>query len=84
MQQPASHAHARRPPTLPPHTQTHTPNAKQVFTTSASPNFSQPWTYLSQTKCTASGFAISPLSKRLLLTNAHAVAQQVRGSSRAI
>jgi hypothetical protein len=30
-----------------------------------------------QTKCTATGFVIAPLSSRRILTNAHAVANQV-------
>jgi hypothetical protein len=30
-----------------------------------------------QTKCTATGFVISPLGSRRILTNAHAVANQV-------
>ena len=33
---------------------------------------------LSQTKCTATGFVIEPLGKRRILTNAHAVANQVQ------
>lgn len=32
---------------------------------------------LQQTKCTATGFVISPLGSRRILTNAHAVANQV-------
>jgi hypothetical protein len=42
------------------------------------PSFSQPWQMLSQTKCTATGFVIEPLGKRRILTNAHAVANQVQ------
>ncbi|KIZ01125.1 Protease Do-like 10 [Monoraphidium neglectum] len=49
----------------------------KIFTTSASPNFSQPWQMQAQTKCTASGFAISPREERRILTNAHAVSNQV-------
>ncbi|KAI8476024.1 MAG: trypsin-like cysteine/serine peptidase domain-containing protein [Monoraphidium minutum] len=49
----------------------------KIFTTTANPNFSQPWQMQAQCKCTASGFAISPLQERRLLTNAHAVANQV-------
>lgn len=49
----------------------------KIFTTVANPNFSQPWQMQAQTKCTASGFAISPLQERRILTNAHAVANQV-------
>lgn len=65
--------HARQPPlsVAPPH-------PAQVFTTTASPNFSAPWQMQAQSKCTASGFAIAPLSSRRILTNAHAVANEVR------
>ena len=56
----------------------------QIFTTTASPNFSQPWQMCAQSKCTASGFAISPLEQRRILTNAHAVANQVRGAMHAL
>lgn len=49
----------------------------KIFTTMASPNFSSPWQMCQQTKCTATGFVIAPLSSRRVLTNAHAVANQV-------
>jgi hypothetical protein len=42
-----------------------------------SPNFSQPWQMHQQTKCTATGFVVAPLSSRRILTNAHAVANEV-------
>lgn len=42
-----------------------------------SPNYSSPWQMLQQTKCTATGFVISPLGSRRILTNAHAVANQI-------
>lgn len=42
-----------------------------------SPNFSQPWQMHAQSTCTASGFVISPLGERRILTNAHAVANHV-------
>jgi hypothetical protein len=60
---------------------THRSNA-QIFTTSAQPNFSAPWQMQAQTKCTASGFAVSPLESRRILTNAHAVANQVGAGAR--
>eukprot|EP00877_Chromochloris_zofingiensis_P007489 jgi/Chrzof1/2994/Cz12g07110.t1 len=49
----------------------------KIFTTSANPNFSQPWQMHAQSTCTASGFVISPLGERRILTNAHAVANHV-------
>jgi hypothetical protein len=63
---PTNHAPTDRPP-----------RPAQIFTASALPNFSQPWQMQAQSKCTASGFAIAPLSSRRILTNAHAVANQV-------
>eukprot|EP00879_Flechtneria_rotunda_P008710 GHRR01009124.1.p1 GENE.GHRR01009124.1~~GHRR01009124.1.p1 ORF type:complete len:569 (+),score=138.88 GHRR01009124.1:238-1944(+) len=49
----------------------------KIFTTMASPNFGQPWQMHQQTKCTATGFVVAPLGSRRILTNAHAVANQV-------
>lgn len=49
----------------------------KIFTTSANPNFSAPWQMHAQTKSTATGFIVEPLAQRRILTNAHAVANQV-------
>lgn len=43
-----------------------------------SPSFHTPWQMQGQTKSTASGFIVAPLSARRILTNAHAVAGQVQ------
>lgn len=43
----------------------------KIFTTSAKPNFAQPWAVKPQQKSTASGFI---LSDRRIFTNAHAIA----------
>ncbi|KAG2501015.1 hypothetical protein HYH03_000835 [Edaphochlamys debaryana] len=50
----------------------------KIFCTSANPNFSLPWQMMAQTKSTASGFVVAPLPARRILTNAHAVANQVQ------
>ncbi|EFJ52282.1 trypsin family [Volvox carteri f. nagariensis] len=50
----------------------------KIFCTSANPNYSLPWQMMTQTKSTASGFVVAPLSSRRILTNAHAVANQVQ------
>lgn len=50
----------------------------KVFATTASPSFSLPWQICAQTKLTASGFVVAPLSARRVLTNAHAVANHVQ------
>ncbi|GFH22171.1 PDZ_3 domain-containing protein [Haematococcus lacustris] len=49
-----------------------------VFATTASPNYATPWQMHAQSKSTASGFVIAPISQRRILTNAHAVANQVQ------
>ncbi len=49
-----------------------------LFVSLRSPNFSQPWQMMQQTKSIASGFVVAPLSARRILTNAHAVANQVQ------
>ncbi|KAJ9533561.1 hypothetical protein QJQ45_026621 [Haematococcus lacustris] len=51
---------------------------KSVFATTASPNYATPWQMHAQSKSTASGFVIAPISQRRILTNAHAVANQVQ------
>ena len=48
------------------------------LTSTCSPNFSTPWQMHQQSKSTASGFIISPISERRILTNAHAVANQIQ------
>ncbi|GLI64114.1 hypothetical protein VaNZ11_007289 [Volvox africanus] len=50
----------------------------KIFSTSANPSFNLPWQIMSQSKSTASGFVVAPLSSRRILTNAHAVANQVQ------
>ncbi|GLC63300.1 hypothetical protein PLESTF_000021700 [Pleodorina starrii] len=50
----------------------------KIFATSANPNYSLPWQMMGQTKSTASGFVVAPLSARRILTNAHAVANAVQ------
>ncbi|GFH10825.1 PDZ_3 domain-containing protein [Haematococcus lacustris] len=50
----------------------------KVFATTASPNYATPWQMHAQSKSTASGFVIAPISQRRILTNAHAVANQVQ------
>ncbi|KAJ9533519.1 hypothetical protein QJQ45_026587 [Haematococcus lacustris] len=42
------------------------------------PNYATPWQMHAQSKSTASGFVIAPISQRRILTNAHAVANQVQ------
>lgn len=43
-----------------------------------SPNYALPWQMMAQSKSTATGFVVAPLNSRRILTNAHAVTNQVQ------
>ncbi|PNW86569.1 hypothetical protein CHLRE_02g092000v5 [Chlamydomonas reinhardtii] len=50
----------------------------KIFCTSANPNYALPWQMMAQSKSTATGFVVAPLNSRRILTNAHAVTNQVQ------
>jgi S1-C subfamily serine protease len=52
--------------------------SRPVLVAACSPNYATPWQMLPQTKSTATGFVVAPLSARRVLTNAHAVAGQIQ------